>query len=544
MTAFEPALGPQGNGPYRLLRGGSARVVARVLAALEDPEAAQRARLDALLAAGRETVFGREHGLGAVRTLEEFRSAVPIRDHEGHRAWLERVAAGESGVLTTEPTIQLLETSGTTGKPKHLPVTPGWATTVSEAQSCWILGLIRDYEALAKGSALTVVSPAEHARSPGGIPIGANTGRMHLAQPWWLRLRYPIPYEVFTLKPSDLKLYCLLRYALQSTITSITTANPSTVLLLCRKLLAWQEELAADLQDGTLTRGPAASLDPAVRRRLWWTLRRGRPPVDWRPAKIWPLVVVNCWKGGPAAYFVDRLPAALGADLPVREVGITASEGFFGVPLGDWDGGVLWTTGHLIELLMEDGQALGAWQWEPGMRGRLVITTEAGLYRYDLDDVVEVIGMCRKTPVIRFVGTGRRTLNAVGERLTEAQAAEALRAAARKTGLEPVGFTLGVLLGEVPRYRVAVEAPVGAPADPRFEAALDEALAAQNVEFQGRRETGRLDAPQVAWVPPGTYQRWRAARVAAGAPDGQIKDPVLALDDREWRAVVSPEEPG
>lgn len=544
MTRFPPDLGPDGNGPYRLLRGVRARAVDAFLRDLDEPALAQQRALDRLLTLGRGSAFGREHGLERVHTLEDLRAAVPVRDAEAHRPWLDRVAAGEQAVLTREKVSMLLETSGTTGRPKHLPVTPGWAATVADAQQLWVLGLVRDYEALASGRALTVVSPAEHARSPGGLPIGANTGRMHRAQPWWLRLRYPVPYSVFELSPTELKHYAILRFALGSDIRSITTANPSTVLLLCRRLLEWAEPLSRDLADGTLRHGPAAELPPGRRRALEWRLSRRRPPEDWRPAKLWNLVVVNCWKGGPAAYFVSRLEAALGGPVPVREVGITASEGFFGVPLGDWDGGVLYTPGHLMEIVDGSGAVRGAWELEEGERGRLVVTTEAGLYRYDLDDVVECIGFCGKTPVIRFVGKGRRVLNALGERVTEAQAAEALRQAAARTGLHPTGFTLGLRLGEVPRYRLAVELAEEADPGP-LALAMDEALRALNVEYEGRRESGRLGPPGVQRVVAGTFLGYRQRRVAAGAPEGQVKDPVLSVDDEEWARVVgAAEDPG
>ncbi len=535
-------LGPEGHGPYRLLYAGRRKLVERFRAGLADPRAAQEERLQVLLRLTRGTRYGDRHKLDRVKSLEDWRSALPLATHGALLPWLDRVAAGERDVLTRERVTMLLETSGTTGRPKHLPVTPTWARSVGEAQAMWVLSMVRDHEAVTKGRALTMVSPAAHARSPGGLPIGSNTGRMHRRQPWYVKLRYPVPTSVYALKPDRLKWYTLLRFALQADIASITTANPSTVLLLCRRLLEWREPLSRDLAAGTLRHGPAAGLSRWTRRTLELRLRKQTPPTDWRPAKLWPLALVNCWKGGPAGYFVQRLPEALGAAVPVREVGITASEGTFAIPLGDdWPGGVLWPLGHLMEFIGDDGRPRWLWELEQGERVRLVLSGENGLLRYDLRDTLEVVGRCLNTPVMRFVGKTGRWLNATGEKVTEAQVALALRDAAAATGLAPVGFTVRIDWAGVPRFELAAEGVPEAAAD-RLARAFDEALQQGNIEYEAKRSSERIDPAAARVLPPGTYARWRAARVAAGAPDGQVKDPVIAVDDTEWGRILAAAE--
>ena len=528
-----------GNGPYRLLRGLQKHLVDRFLTSIERPREAQEARLEILLAQARGTAFGREHGLDKVRTLADWRSAMPVRSHIDLLPWLDRVADGERDVLTREAPQMLLETSGTTGRPKHLPCTATWAKGVADAQALWLLALIRDHEVITKGKALTIVSPAEHARSAGGLPIGSNTGRMSAAQPWFIRMRYPVPAPVFGLADVELRQYAILRYALQSDLVTMTTANPSTILLLCRRLQQWREALSADLRDGTLRRGPAERLDPALRRRLWWSLRRRTPPTDWRPVAIWPrLTTINCWRGGSAAYFVDRLPGALGGDVPVREVGITASEGYFAVPMGaDWGGGVLWLLGHVMEFVDAAGEPRWAWELEAGEQVRLVVSTEAGLYRYDLADTLEVLGRCGNTPVVRFVGKSGRYLNATGEKVAAAQVSEAMRRAAAHVGVHPVGFTARTRMAEVPCVELAVEG-VDAAALPTLTAAFEDALRDVNIEYASKRGTHRLGPCVARGVPAGTYAAFRAARVAAGAPAGQVKDPIVAVTDDEWLRVL------
>ncbi|MDG1481645.1 MAG: GH3 auxin-responsive promoter family protein [Myxococcota bacterium] len=535
MPDFTPQLGRDGNGPYRLLRGFGDALVQRFLASLQEPRAAQERRLAAILSQSRDTKLATEYGLSSVRTLDAFRAAVPVRTYREMADCFEAVSAGERRVMTHSRVTQLLETSGTTGSPKHLPVTASWAKVVSEAQQLWVMAMVRDHEAASRGKALTLVSPAAHHTSPGGLSIGSNTGRMHLAQPWWVRLRYPVPYAAFCLTDSDARLYTILRFALQSDISTLTTANPSTVLLLCRQLLAWQESLAADLRDGTLRRGPAARLDGRIRRKLERKLKKTTPPTDWRPAKIWPLAVVNCWKGGPARYFVQRLPDALGAPVPIREVGVTASEGYFAIPLGDdWPGGVLWTEGHLLEFIDDAGGVRWAWELEVGAQYRMIISTTAGLYRYDLQDIIEVVGFCENTPVIRFVSKAGRFLNALGEKVSEEQISLAVRDAALSLGVAPVGFTARLIMGDIPRLALAVE---GVSDPVAFAAAFDDHLRRHNIEYDSKRGSARLAFPRGEVLPAGTYLRFRQQRVAAGAPEGQVKDPIAAISGAEWSRI-------
>jgi len=179
---------------------------------------------------------------------------------------------------------------------------------------------------------------------------------------------------------------------------------------------------------------------------------------------------------------------------------------------------------------------------EPGEVVRLVVSTTAGLLRYDLDDLVEVVGKVGDTPLVRFVGKGGRYLNVVGERVTEAQVAQAMVQASQR---HLVGFTVRSVLEEIPYYELGIE-PYLSNADADIEASewasvlqeFDKALCQENVEYAGRRKSGRLGPPQMRQLAPGTYRCYRIARAEMGAPDSQIKDPIMALNEAEWDAVL------
>jgi hypothetical protein len=517
--------GPSG----RALRWLSRRALASFDEACRDPIAAQRRALARVLDSAVGTAFARDHGLGAGLELEGYRRAVPIRTGEAFAPWLERAARGETLALTRHPIASFVQTSGTAAARRLLPVTAPWAAEVGRAQAVWLAAMLDEQPELAVpgGRALASVGRRVEGVTIGGLPFGSNTGRMRAAQPWWVRIRYAAPAWIAELPDPELRTYVALRLALAVDVRSWTTASPSTVLAACRAMARHREALEADLVDGTLARGPAAGLAPADRRRLRpWVWRRRRLPADWRPAAFWPnLAAVNCWKGGQAAFFVERLPAALGATVPVREVGISASEGHLAVPLhSSWDGGVLCADGHLVELLPEGGgPPVLAHEVEVGGTYRVVLSTTAGLYRYDLGDLVRVVGRWRRAPLLTFVARVGQTSSMTGEKLTGEQVVQAARAA---VGPGAVGFALAALAGDPACYALALEgaatADLASLAD-RF----DRELASRNVEYASKRATDRLGPVSAVALPTGAFDRWRAQRAADGVAEGQVKEPIF-----------------
>ena len=95
-----------------------------------DPMGAQAAVLQALLSRAATTVFGKDHGLGDVAKIQDpvsqaraFREAVPVRDYEGLKPYVERAVAGEPDVLWPGLPKYFCKTSGTTSGAKYIPLT-------------------------------------------------------------------------------------------------------------------------------------------------------------------------------------------------------------------------------------------------------------------------------------------------------------------------------------------------------------------------------------------------------------------------------------
>ena len=469
--------------------------------------------------------------LKSMRTLEDFRRAVPIQTYTDIEPFINRVVAGEPRVMTREKVTGFVETSGTQSTPKLIPITKSWSSHIRTAQLLWVLGLLRDHPAIAQGDIAHIVSSATERYTTGGLPIGANTGRMTDALPKGVRNRFVLSDLPEMLDP-DVRHYVHLRLLLQKSIRMFVTANPSTVALYARKLAEYQGYLAQDLRDGTMCYGPATRLSSKTRLMLQPKLTKAAIPRQWTLGQSLPLSVIGCWTGGPAGWFVHQFPQLLGADIPVRDVGITASEGFFAIPLSsEWDGGVLWNYGEILEFQDDEGNVHWGWELEQGREYSLIISSRNGLLRYAMRDRVRVTGFYRKAPIIAFVGKEGRFINAVGEKVTEEQIVLAMQQWSRLV----VGFTASVDWSAVPRIHLGVEwSDTASVAQSDLAHQFDAALQAVSVEYASKRRSQRLGLPMVSVFKPTVYEAFRNWRVSNGAPPAQVKDCIVASPE-EWR---------
>jgi hypothetical protein len=93
--------------------------------AVENPATAQEAVLQRLLRIYAQTEYGAQHSAAQVGSLEDYRRTFPIVTYEEYRPLIERVMAGETGLLLNEPPIGWAITRGTTkGESKFIPMTP------------------------------------------------------------------------------------------------------------------------------------------------------------------------------------------------------------------------------------------------------------------------------------------------------------------------------------------------------------------------------------------------------------------------------------
>jgi GH3 auxin-responsive promoter len=507
------------------------------------PADSQNRLLRKILHTNADTEFGRRHGFRGITTLRDFQERVPIASYEDLEPYIKAEMEGQPSQLTRHKPVLFTTTSGTTGAPKYIPMTPEGRHAKSHLMRLWLFALFRDHPGITAGRIMSVVSPEVESYTPSGVPIGAESGHRYRTMPRLVRWMYSAPYQAFTIEDYEAKYYALLRIATGQDISCIVTPNPSTIVLLAERLAQYTEPIIRDVRDGSLSSEFAvpqslrASLhlrpNPGRARLLERAAEMGDGTL--RPGLAWPSIsAIGCWKGGTVGSYLTNFDAYFPQRPPVRDIGYLATEVSGSVPLSDeGDGGVVAVPTSVFEFHPEeDGrdpqgpELLPVERLEVGRRYFLFATTPSGLYRYDMNDIVEVIGTFEKTPIIRFVQKGKGVVSFTGEKLYEVQVIAAVEEAlAALRGRYDFIAAVAELVASRPRlvFLIEFDDPITDHDGSALVDRLDASLGDQNSEYKAKRKSFRYDAPVIRVVRSGEFDRYRRRQVEGGRADGQFK---------------------
>jgi len=89
---------------------------------IQNPIQAQQLVFQELIQKGKPTQFGKDHHFEKIKGLKEFKSQVPIRDYEELRPYIESVIQGKADVLWPGRPLYFAKSSGTTSGAKYIPI--------------------------------------------------------------------------------------------------------------------------------------------------------------------------------------------------------------------------------------------------------------------------------------------------------------------------------------------------------------------------------------------------------------------------------------
>ena len=507
--------------------------------ACKSPEKAQLQVLRRILGSQSAIGFGKRYQFGRVNDYQAYKDSVPVQDYESLRPWIERQARSGKAEICIEQAEIYNQTSGSTGLPKYIPISGRSLTAMRRSQVVAALMARQACPEAFDGKALCIASAAYEGHNEWGVAVGSASGLILQNMPQYARRNHLLPDVVATIEDADLRYDVIALHALAETdIRLVATANPTTLLQLLTRIRQHWPEYRKHLTGRQMLEGyeslnheQKAACD-AVRvsaERLGYLDRLfdSGPGPDY--ARLWPdLCLVMTWTGGSCGVPLGLLRQSLPPNCQLMELGYLASEMRGTITLADRRTGVPAINENFFEFQEVKDYEGGEEKFrmlheiEEGKLYYVYVTNWNGLYRYHMNDIVQVHGRFKNTPCIRFVQKGKGVTNITGEKMYESHITEALGRLRESLGIET---RFHVCLADEIDARYRLYAEFGSPVtDNRLLAdALDRALSEINCEYRSKRQSGRLLPLEIRQLRDGTGARFKAFHVSRGQRENQFK---------------------
>ncbi|BFG69966.1 GH3 auxin-responsive promoter family protein [Sediminibacterium sp. KACHI17] len=374
----------------------------------------QDAILKQLLKVGKGTVFGKDHLLEAVHSHEELRQAVPIRDYELLKPYINQVKEGKENVLWKGKPIYFAKTSGTTSGVKYIPITkdsiPNHINTARNALLCY---MAETGNSAFAGGKMIFLSGSPELERVGGIPTGRLSGIVNHHIPSYLRTNQLPSYETNCIEDWETKLDKIVAETIHKDMSLISGIPP------------WMQMYFDRLIE-----------------------KSGK-----KVGELFPNFSVMVQGGVNFEPYRAKLFESIGRKVDSIEL-FPASEGFFAFQDSQEAEGLLLNTNSGIffefipagEIFSENPTRLSLKDVKVGQNYALIINSNAGLWGYNIGDTVKFLS----TEPYRLVVTGRikHFISAFGEHVIGEEVEAALLKAATATGASIVEFTVAPMIAQ------------------------------------------------------------------------------------------------
>ncbi len=514
-------------------------------ALLFDCKGTQELVLEEMLRANQDTEFGKAHGFSEIHSVEEYRQKVPLSDWSDYEQYSDRLQKGEENILFPGKPTFFYRTSGTTASYKFIP------ESTREVISRKAISRARNTEIFLMASPkaanriFAFFNKPSLDKTEGGIPCGTASGRSsELANEELIKRLTYVPQVVNEFEGDEL-LYIMLRTSLVFGDVTALLGNNARML---RNLIEYAKEHAAEIIEDIRNGGCRYEMSDALKEMLKEQLTANPARADeleklraedhFTPRYYWPmLMAAGFWLGGSVGVYVDEVRPLLPETTKYIDVGYGSSEAKINIPTKpETPAGALSTFTAFFEFIPEEGgEPLLAHELQDGKNYELVLTTNAGLYRYRLKDLVHVEGFTGTTPNIYFVTKLSDVANLGQEKIPGVMLSKAVQEILDKEGC---GARMVQVFPDPKEmsYVVCVE-PVSAVDDPSaLVEKLEQGLREELVQYDTYRK--KLLAPCGLQLMKEGWSAYMMKKYTKGnATAAQVKVPVVIseLPEAEWR---------
>ena len=499
--------------------------------------------------------IGIKYDFQNVKSIEDYIEHVPLSNYHDYEKYINRMANGEKNILVSEDVEYFGHTSGTTGKQKLIPATKSGRIAASKYMAILSQRFVYNNfkENFKYGKGLMFADTVTTTYTKAGIPIcSATSGGMKKIK-GLIPYMYTSPYEVMEIKDKESQMYLHLLFALKERkLAYITSVFISNILDLLRFLEEKIDSLIMDIRKGRINK--RLIIDDVIREKLKKYIKPDAARADEIDIEIkkgfkgickrvWPeITYIACVTGANFSIYDERVDYYTD-NLPIYSTAYAATEATIGInPYIERIRYVVIPDTVFYEFISirdenkEVPKTYRLHELELGEKYEIVITNQAGLYRYKLGDVIKVVGYYNDCPEIEFLYRKNQVLNMVSEKTTEEHLTTSIQNTIKKLNLSLVDYTTiednTISPGRYIFYfefkdnlsrRNIIE----------LENILDKELQRANLAYSRFRKNNRLAKVKVKIVNRDTFNIIKESLISKGISKNQIKMPRVINNKKE-----------
>ncbi len=423
----------------------------------------QQTILNQIVKVGKGTKFGKDHGFDKVTDYESFKQAVPIRDYEGLKSYIEMVKKGTPNVLWKGLPIYFAKTSGTTSGVKYIPITKDSISNhINGARNAILTYMATTGNTQFAGGRMIFLSGSPILERVGGIATGRLSGIVNHHIPAYLRKNQLPSFETNCIEEWEEKLEKIVEETLGKDMTLIGGIPP------------WMQMYFDNL-----------------------VAKTGKPVKE-----LFPNLQVLVQGGVNFEPYKSKLFETIGKEVDTIEL-FPASEGFFAFQdqrnqpglILNTNAGIFYEFIPLADVHNENPTRLSLGEVKLGEQYALIINSNAGLWGYSIGDTVKFVSL----DPYRIIVSGRvkHFISAFGEHVIGEEVEQALLKAASELNVSVVEFTVAPFIAhsEGKSYHEWFIEFEKAPADMHlYSQKLNQYMCEKNVYYQDLMD-GNILAP-------------------------------------------------
>ncbi len=462
-----------------------------------DPVGTQEKVFQSLINQAKGTLFGEDHNFSGIKSYQDFRQAVPIRDYEGLKPYIQKIIEGAENVLWSGKPTYFAKTSGTTSGVKYIPISKeSMPFQIAGARNALLAYIYETGNSSFVEGKLIFLSGSPELEEKSGIQTGRLSGIVNHHVPKYLRRNQLPSYTTNCIEDWETKLDKIVEETISQDMTLISGIPP------------WMQMYFDRLHEKS---GKMAG-------------------------NLFPNLSVIVHGGVNFEPYKAKLQESISKKVSFIET-FPASEGFFAYQDSQKEVGLLLLLNSGIfyefvpsnEIFSDNPTRLTIGEVELGVNYAIILNTNAGLWGYNLGDTIKFVS---KNPY-KIVVTGRikHFISAFGEHVIAEEVEECLSETSRQLGARIVEFTVAPQVNptdsEHPYHEWFIEFESIPDNLDKFRMILDDKLQQKNIYYKDLLTGNILDPLHISPIQKDGFINYMKS---IGKLGGQNKLPRLSND--------------